>query len=421
VELSHPNHKKLLRMAAFWLVACLSVVAIPSPAHAEDLNAGLSSAEERAAGAEVEISDAQKRLMPAEARYAAITHKAIPARANARSARLQVHQLRTAAAERQRGAATRISRIEADHQQKVDEHDEQLRGGVGLGLAALLAAAIAMSWGWFRASAAVAWLTRLSAGQSVGLCVSGAFVMLIVGGALSTGSGVRGGLGAFLVLLAPVLAVALVLARHSAEVQSGRAKPLLKRERLPRGVQRSAAAALLLVCLVGFGAAIFASAPAATAISTQLHRQAAGGQTIASKRALAAAVAKAGRLGAIASRLSAKQRTAGEALRRSEKRLRQAESLLADARRKVGYYTHRMAVLEKKELEELERAQRRAAREAKEEATEEAPPGCDPNYTPCVPETGYDVDCSEVAGPVEVIGTDVDGLDADNDGIGCES
>jgi len=37
-----------------------------------------------------------------------------------------------------------------------------------------------------------------------------------------------------------------------------------------------------------------------------------------------------------------------------------------------------------------------------------------------VPDTGYDVDCAEVNGPVEVIGTDVDGLDADNDGIGCE-
>lgn len=47
-------------------------------------------------------------------------------------------------------------------------------------------------------------------------------------------------------------------------------------------------------------------------------------------------------------------------------------------------------------------------------------PTCDPNYTGCVPDSPYDVDCDEVAGPVEVIGSDVDGLDADNDGIGCE-
>lgn len=45
---------------------------------------------------------------------------------------------------------------------------------------------------------------------------------------------------------------------------------------------------------------------------------------------------------------------------------------------------------------------------------------CDPNYTGCVPDAGYDVDCDEVNGPVEVIGADVDGLDADGDLIGCE-
>lgn len=60
-----------------------------------------------------------------------------------------------------------------------------------------------------------------------------------------------------------------------------------------------------------------------------------------------------------------------------------------------------------------------------------APPsggGCDSNYTPCVP-IDSDVDCaggsgngpSYVSGPVTVIGTDVYGLDGnDNDGIGCE-
>ena len=53
---------------------------------------------------------------------------------------------------------------------------------------------------------------------------------------------------------------------------------------------------------------------------------------------------------------------------------------------------------------------------------------CDPNYDPCVP-IASDVDClggsgngpEYVAGPVQVIGTDVYGLDANNDGVGCES
>ena len=53
--------------------------------------------------------------------------------------------------------------------------------------------------------------------------------------------------------------------------------------------------------------------------------------------------------------------------------------------------------------------------------------GCDPNYSGCVP-IASDVDCSGgsgngpeyVDGPVTVIGSDIYGLDADDDGIGCE-
>jgi uncharacterized protein YabE (DUF348 family) len=53
---------------------------------------------------------------------------------------------------------------------------------------------------------------------------------------------------------------------------------------------------------------------------------------------------------------------------------------------------------------------------------------CDPNYSgACVP-IASDVDCAGgsgngpayVQGPVQVIGTDIYGLDSDNDGIGCE-
>lgn len=52
---------------------------------------------------------------------------------------------------------------------------------------------------------------------------------------------------------------------------------------------------------------------------------------------------------------------------------------------------------------------------------------CDPNYDPCVP-IDTDVDCaggrgngpSYVRGPVRVLGSDIYGLDRDNNGIGCE-
>ncbi|WUJ74671.1 G5 domain-containing protein [Kribbella soli] len=58
----------------------------------------------------------------------------------------------------------------------------------------------------------------------------------------------------------------------------------------------------------------------------------------------------------------------------------------------------------------------------------EEPSGCDPNYSGCVP-IASDVDCSGgsgngpeyVAGPIEVIGTDIYRLDSDHDGIACEN
>jgi hypothetical protein len=43
-------------------------------------------------------------------------------------------------------------------------------------------------------------------------------------------------------------------------------------------------------------------------------------------------------------------------------------------------------------------------------------PGCDRGVPPYPP----DVDCADVGGPVQVLGSDPHGLDADRDGLGCE-
>lgn len=56
------------------------------------------------------------------------------------------------------------------------------------------------------------------------------------------------------------------------------------------------------------------------------------------------------------------------------------------------------------------------------------PSGCDPNYSGCVP-IASDVDCAGgsgngpryVRGPVRVLGSDIYGLDANHDGVGCET
>lgn len=51
-----------------------------------------------------------------------------------------------------------------------------------------------------------------------------------------------------------------------------------------------------------------------------------------------------------------------------------------------------------------------------------APTGkCAAGYQPCIPPSPPDVDCGDVVGPIMVSGSDPHGLDADGDGVACES
>jgi hypothetical protein len=72
-----------------------------------------------------------------------------------------------------------------------------------------------------------------------------------------------------------------------------------------------------------------------------------------------------------------------------------------------------------------QRRQAEAQRRADEQAAEAAPPAdaggnCDPNYSGCVPPYPPDVNCPQVNGPVQVLGSDPHGLDRDGDGVACE-
>ena len=46
---------------------------------------------------------------------------------------------------------------------------------------------------------------------------------------------------------------------------------------------------------------------------------------------------------------------------------------------------------------------------------------CAPGYTPCIPPYPPDLDCGDLSGPIQVRGSDPHGLDADGDGVACES
>jgi endonuclease YncB( thermonuclease family) len=58
---------------------------------------------------------------------------------------------------------------------------------------------------------------------------------------------------------------------------------------------------------------------------------------------------------------------------------------------------------------------------APRKTTPSAGSGCNPNYSPCIPNSPSDLNCADVGKAVKVIGSDVYNLDADGDGYGCES
>jgi hypothetical protein len=78
----------------------------------------------------------------------------------------------------------------------------------------------------------------------------------------------------------------------------------------------------------------------------------------------------------------------------------------------------RVAAEQRREVAEQRRREQQAAAQAPPEPS--ADNSCDPNYSGCVPLYPPDVNCPQVDGPVQVLGSDPHGLDRDNDGIACE-
>lgn len=131
--------------------------------------------------------------------------------------------------------------------------------------------------------------------------------------------------------------------------------------------------------------------------------------------AIGAALGEADQVrGRIANRLARRARSAlrGENRQRASRLLRQAAT-----------YAETQAVAS---AQSALRAAQAAAATARERAQAPPPPpppaapSCDPGYSGCVPPFPPDVDCADVAGPVQVTGSDPHGLDRDRDGVACE-
>lgn len=402
---------------------------------ASDPAAELARAEVDVAKYEAELPSEQQRVSAAEARYRSAAQKAADPLRALHQEQAHLHHVRNELSAKERQAKGHISAAQERHQQEVDDHDEQVHNGVGFGHAALVAGLIALGWGFFRASAPVAALTELELTHAVGICVGGGLLMLIVGGVLGSSNGAVGALGSFIACLGLILPTAFLLARHSAEVQRGRSKPLLRRDRLPVWVPLATAGLMGVLFLVSGGSALFAPSASSESFSPRLEEEAEGAQS-----------------GQGAEQLEAARREVAEARKRAEAPLEQrnrAQRQLASARGNLHRVqahlaaaqndqrssAHQLEALEAREERErtqeeerLEREETKRMKKEEMEAETAAASECnDPNYRPCLP-LASDYDCpggsgdgpEYAPGPVEVIGTDIYGLDANNNGIGCE-
>ncbi|MFL5896951.1 MAG: hypothetical protein ACJ76D_00565 [Solirubrobacterales bacterium] len=402
-------------------------------AAAGDPGAGLAAAEVKVAQFESEMPTLQTQVSAAEARYRSAAHHAAPALGALRRDKAAVRRLRRDLATQEQKAQTDIDRLQEQRQQEADDHDEEVRNGVGFGLAALVAGLIALGWGFFRASPPVAALTKLDLGRAVGLCVGGGFLILIVGLVLGSSAGVIGAIGSFLFCLGLILPTTLLLARHSAEVQRGRAKPLLGRERLPSWVPLATAGLMAALFLASTGSAIFATGASSQPISPRLEEQAEATSQGNGAEELEAAQAEVEKAKQQAVPPLRRRNRAQRQLASARRGYRHLQQHLAGARSSRRSFTQRLVALEAQEQRELEKEEARALRaqeEQEEIAAEEAleveeeVAACD--YNPCLPPAS-DYDCEggsgdgpAYTGTVEVTGTDIYGLDSDSDGIGCE-
>lgn len=420
-------------------IAALSLIVmvllLSSSATAQQPSVGLSEAESRAEVAAADVEALEGDLVPVQARLQASSRRAAPVKAAANAAEQQVAQIEAAQRAERLQAAAEVNRIEAGNREAAEKHDEKVDSGLGWGLAAVILAAIALAWGWFRASAAVAALVRISLGQAIALCVGGGFLVLVIGGAMHDGDGFLAVVGTMLIALGLVLPVAFLLARHSAEVQRGRSRAILRRERLPARVGQSLGAVLVVLGLIGFGSAAFAGEAESKEVSSELRLEA--NETVARTPALLSADRRATALEERAASLLAVAHGDRLDLRKARRRLGGAEARMARAESSADSFTRQLVALEAREQREVQAEEREAAKAAEAEAREVEAAAeeeaeltaeeCDPNYSGCLDPNASDYDCSGgsgdgplYTGEVQVLGVDHYGLDEEGDGIGCE-
>lgn len=408
----------------FALAAGCLLIALSGHAMAQDPEVGLAEAEARVAEVESEAPELEAAVRTAQARFEAAKEHAAPIRAKALEAVARVTAIEDSQDRRRQRAVATVEQIEEERDNAEEEHRGTVRAGVGIGIAALVMAVVALAWGWFRASAGVAYLARTQLSQAIGLCVGIGLLGVIIGAIVNSIDGAMGVLGFAIFSLGLLFPPAFLLARHSAEVQRERAKPLLGRERLPIRATQAIAALFACLFIASLASALFAGEASSRDVSAQLQTEAQ--QLGPPTPALGPARSAVGRLESQADAAAAIVHRKRVDLTEAKHELGRTEGRLADAEGDERDFTRRLAAVEARETGEREREEQEYEDSLQEEEELRAEE-CDPNYSGCLDPSASDYDCEGgsgdgplYTGTVEVLGIDHYGLDDDGDGIGCD-
>lgn len=437
---------RVTRISSVLGLALVGLLLLASNATARDYELEVAEAQSRAAVASAELGELKSSAVPVRSRLVTAEKRAAPTQQAAHTVSVALTTTRKRLHDERTDAINGIALIKAENQSASEKHDHHVTFDIGLALAALVVAGIALTWGWFRASTIVAALTRIPLAKAAGATVGMGLLALIIGSALSQPGGVAGVIGGLIFGLALCVPVCLLLARHSAEVQRGRSKTLLGRERLSLTVTRTIAGAFGIFFLIALIAGATSGEKQVRPITDHLR-----GQAILVSSAVPKVKGDQERAAVLREKLrpltAAVERQRSD-LRGVQRQLHQAQARLVDAKGDERHWSHALAAAQAEERRELEkeelRTQRQQEREDREHAralkreereaedlmveTEE-PEACDPNYVgACLHEGIGDYDCAGgsgdgpnyVAGPIEVVGVDEFGLDSDGDGIACE-
>jgi hypothetical protein len=418
------QQKRLSRLRVPGIIAAVALIAasLSSPAPAQDPQTNLAEAEAEVGDAQADISAAAAALEEAQAKQSPIQRQANKAVSKTENAAAEVEELSADLVAAREDAAEEVAVANASYQEEKDQHDTEVGVGLGVGLALLLLALLPFRWGRFRSSPVVQRLAAEDNSRAYGIVGAVALTGVIVGGVVADGgTGLVDAVASFVIVLLIGLVCAVFLARQQT-LRSQTADEPGSDDGVPRGRRRIMLAVLATLGVLFLASPLFAESPEEPEFSEETLALAALAEEDVTETAsdeLKQAMAALKPLKTKSDRLESRRSKADRAVRQAKNRLSSAEQRLREAENQVQ--------LVSRQIERAEaRAQRRAEREA-ERADEEdsadggGSDGCEPGYDPCVPTYPPDLNCDDLDGPYTVTGSDPHGLDADGDGVGCET